>query len=493
MAKVRVRMYRQGLGDCFLLTFNPGTQPVHMLIDCGSLGATTTGVKIKQVVENIFNETKGNGTRGHLHLLVVTHEHHDHVSGFGSQQAVFDQIDVDNVWVAWTENPSDPDAQDLKVFEEDLMEAVALSSRALIDNTSPVAAERQALKDAGQGARSLLQFLGELPEGNAPLGFDFKAPLDLTMDYACKKAGGPPEFLEPEQVIEPAWLPGVRFYVLGPPRSKTALTNLGSHQSPELYHLAAQFSHALATSGRFCASDLAYGPYRDALDPADRQAFDSTLPFDARFRYELDDRENRERFLAEYDDPTADWRRIDYDWLAGADDLALQLDNVTNNTSLVLAIELVADERVLMMVADAQLGNWLSWDALTFEVPQPNGTIKNVKAEDLLKRAALYKVGHHSSHNATINDRGLELMQRDDLVAIIPVDSTLAHNKKPHPWIMPADALYTALIRKAAGRVLRSDTGWPAEKPDSMTDAEWAATKANPNIVIDPLFIDVLF
>jgi hypothetical protein len=57
---------------------------------------------------------------------------------------------------------------------------------------------------------------------------------------------------------------------------------------------------------------------------------------------------------------------------------------------------------------------------------------------------------------------------------------------------MPAEELYNALIRKAAGRVLRSDTGWPVDKPDTMTDAEWAATKANPNITVGPLFIDVL-
>ena len=37
--RVRVRMYRQGLGDCFLLTFGEGAAARHALIDCGSLGA----------------------------------------------------------------------------------------------------------------------------------------------------------------------------------------------------------------------------------------------------------------------------------------------------------------------------------------------------------------------------------------------------------------------------------------------------------------------
>jgi hypothetical protein len=54
---VRVRMYRQGLGDCFLLTFDPDGTPVHMLIDCGTLGATTTGVRMAEVVANIRKTT----------------------------------------------------------------------------------------------------------------------------------------------------------------------------------------------------------------------------------------------------------------------------------------------------------------------------------------------------------------------------------------------------------------------------------------------------
>src|SRR5688572_5775583 len=101
--KVRVRMYRQGLGDCFLITFDVGGDEKHMLIDCGTLGATTTGVKLDKVVENIATTTGG-----HLHLLVATHEHLDHVSGFRSQDDKFKDMQIDHVWLAWTENPTDP-------------------------------------------------------------------------------------------------------------------------------------------------------------------------------------------------------------------------------------------------------------------------------------------------------------------------------------------------------------------------------------------------
>src|SRR5215472_4174819 len=94
LPKVRVRMYRQGLGDCFLLTFNPGGDEKHILIDCGTLGAKITNVKMPNVVADI-NKT----TKGHLQLVVATHQHHDHLSGFGKLSEQFSRANnkqIDN-------------------------------------------------------------------------------------------------------------------------------------------------------------------------------------------------------------------------------------------------------------------------------------------------------------------------------------------------------------------------------------------------------------
>src|SRR5687768_2131673 len=62
------------------------------------------------------------------------------------------------------------------------------------------------------------------------------------------------------------------------------------------------------------------------------------------------------------------WRRIDDDWLDSAGEFALQLDSYTNNTSLAMAIELKGTGKVLLFVADAQAGNWISWAGLSWEV-----------------------------------------------------------------------------------------------------------------------------
>src|SRR4029077_9484798 len=144
-------------------------------------------------------------------------------------------------------------------------------------------------------------------------------------------------------------------------------------------------------------------------------------------------------------------------------ELALQLDSSTNNTSLALAIERISDGKVLLFPADAQQGNWLSWhgDKMVWQV-QEGGRKREVKIGDLLARTVFYKVGHHSSHNATAKAKGLELMtQEDELTAFIPVDRAVALTRNPKgSWKMPARNLYLRLLQKCQGRVMRSDRGW---------------------------------
>ena len=169
-------------------------------------------------------------------------------------------------------------------------------------------------------------------------------------------------------------------------------------------------------------------------------------------------------------DPDQAWRRIDGDWLSAASDLALQLDSATNNTSLVIALEMESGE-VLLFAADAQVGNWLSWQDLSWTV---NG--KQVIGPELLSRAVFYKVGHHGSHNATLRDEGLEEMTQLR-VAMIPVDHDMALKKR---WgAMPFDALMKRLSQVAKDAVLRIDQPLP---PGTQAD-----------IKEDPLYFEARF
>ncbi len=341
--RVRVRMYRQGLGDCFLITFDVGGSEKHMLIDCGTLGATTTGVKLEKVVADIKTTTNN-----HLDLLIATHEHLDHVSGFRSQDDVFKKMKIDHVWMAWTEDPKDDLAKKIVKYKNDLGVALKQASAALQSPSASAAAKKN-----GEAIDSILGFFDD--DGAQPVGASkFSPTVDEAMDFIRKGTGGKTEHRLPGEVIEETWLPGFRFFVLGPPKDETALYNLGEHGSSELYSLANSLRLA---SFRFAAGKPAAQAF--GADGEELNAFAESVPFDVRFRRESDSPETTQMF-ADYLEKD-EWRQINEDWLNVASDLALQLDSATNNTSLALAIERVADGKVLLFPADAQEGNWVSW------------------------------------------------------------------------------------------------------------------------------------
>jgi hypothetical protein len=489
-AKVRIRMYRQGLGDCFLLTFFTGKErnEVHMLIDCGSIGKGETGAEMEDVIEDIRKTTDD-----HLHTLVVTHEHADHVSGFNNrleQKRRFEAFTIENVWLAWTENrESVLDAQiPPSKIKDDTLTALALTVQTIRNKADSSPEEGRVLQDLAAAADLLGLGAGPLGDDQilAAAGPD-DPPLTVNgaMKYASGLAGKDPEYLKPGDM---KLLDGWRFYVLGPPQAYNQLKRL--EDEGELYLSASQLAGTLAASGPFLASSQQLDQYRKGLDGNTRGQFDAGFPFDARFRIETENEDNSEAYkhlaLAYERDG---WRRIDYDWLASIGDLALQMDNMTNNTSLVLAMECLEDGRVLLFPGDAQLGNWETWDGtldatsdhqypIKFRVPKPRGRadeLVEVSSTDLLKKTVFYKVGHHSSHNAT-TIAGLEKMntgadgkisREQTLVAVIPVDSKTAANKGTKGWNMPDPELYLALLEKTQGHVLRSDMGWPFIKDDS--------------------------
>jgi len=492
LPRVRVRMYRHGLGDCFLLTFNTGADERHVLIDCGTLGAKTTGVKLPDVLADIDKTTNG-----HLHLLVATHQHQDHLSGFGKLSDLFNPAkskQIDNVWLAWTEDPKDKLANQLGKVRDDMALAVKSAAQAMRATGGDT--------ETANAIDSLLGFFGEtsvaLGAAGSGDGATFAAAAKNSMDTArgiAKQVG----YRKPgEPAIELDWLPGFRFYVLGPPRNLDAIHDTGEHGSSELYALTAITRAALQQMG---ADKKAA-----ASDDSSAEA-----PFDKRFQLARTDSLIVEAFGKTYLDPSQSWRSVDTDWLNGASALAIQLDKFTNNTSLVIAIERIADGRVLLFPGDAQEGNWISWHdpSIQWEVTGSDGKSRTVTANELLARTVFYKVGHHSSHNATAKAKGLELMTSEsELTAFIPVDREVALGRSPKgTWKMPARQLYRRLLDKCQGRVVRSDIGWAVNvKPGTKgteeefvalgSDADWGSwtksQQAATNVQIDANYIDFL-
>ena len=174
---------------------------------------------------------------------------------------------------------------------------------------------------------------------------------------------------------------------------------------------------------------------------------------------------------------TADWRRIDRDWLYSAEQLALDMSDYTNNSSLVLAFELGKGGKVLLFAADAQRGNWKSWAKKGWTEGGKKVTVKN-----LLSRTVLYKVGHHGSHNATLNGTAdadyanISWMAEGDhgreFTAMITAVRKWAETQDG--WDHPLKAIKDALLQKAGGRVFQTDTDFDTmEKPSGATAAEW--------------------
>src|SRR5262249_43445935 len=112
---VRIRMYRQGLGDCFLLTFQrKGQDDLNMMIDCGLLQGTENGPEIMQkVVEDIeatltLTKKIDGEEKKWLDVVVLTHEHTDHISGFAQARDAFERMHFGEVWAAWMEDEHHP-------------------------------------------------------------------------------------------------------------------------------------------------------------------------------------------------------------------------------------------------------------------------------------------------------------------------------------------------------------------------------------------------
>lgn len=428
---VAVRMYRGILGDCFLLRYeeegNPGKK--HILIDCGVLqGVKGARALMKAIVDDLLTTTQGV-----LDLLVVTHEHHDHLSGFMYEQDSFkSKFTVNEFWLAWTEDPGDPVAVALRAKFDKTKAGLA----ALASHTKVVA-----LKDSDTHLRTVVElsaFLGVDADGR-PTG---ASTLKMLKEKATPART---RYLEPGNVVAPVAVGRLNTYVLGPPRENDRLRKdlpsagaakevyLSNHQDAQVLKLKLDQLNDLPIE----SADLPFaGPHH--------------RPLDAIALGQPKAMTNTQRL---YYDTKKTSRKIDDEWRTSAESMALKMDSDTNNTSLVLAFEL-PDKQVLLFPGDAQVGNWLSWGDQPYPWPSVPGRT-GLTIDDILARVTLYKVGHHCSHNATLRQLGLEKMTDPRLVAMIPLVRAAAEQ---NGWNMPYPELYAALKARTRQHVVIGDS-----------------------------------
>ncbi|CAN7596006.1 hypothetical protein [Polaromonas sp. LjRoot131] len=465
--RLAIRMYRHGLGDCLLLRFSrKGMDTFNVLIDCGIIMVATDAKKKMEAVVNDI--AKACAKR--IDVVVMTHEHWDHASGFSTQHArsLFDEIEIGEVWYGWTEDPTSELGQRLRKERAEKVKALTLAVRAL--NLSSSLAAKKRVK----GLTSILGFFG-IDHKAQSLGVD--KPIQKTRDafeYLMKRRGVKTRYLYPDK--PPISIPGVadaRVFVLGPPQNEAQIKKSApSKKDREVYELASEAS--LATSlgaafGRVAGVESANGAADDC-------------PFDATLHMSKSSDLYKQLVGETWDAPGQEWRQIEEDWTQAAETLALNLDSHTNNTCVVLAFEFSDTGEVFLFPADAQVGNWLSWQDLRWRAKTSAG-VTEVTGPELLERTVFYKVGHHGSHNATLRKLGLEQMTSEDLLAFIPVIEGEAVKSR---WLnMPFSPLLERLKTKTGGRLLRSDSDIPAAA-DLSALPKSARTKFLKQVAVGP-------
>lgn len=462
--QVVVRMYRRILGDCFLIRTIHDGRPWHALIDFGILQGSPGRRERHQAILDDLKATTG----GRIDLLVCTHEHADHLSGFGAGWERFfggaDQqpdFEVGTIWMAWTEDADDPDGKVLQEGRLRALRAVRLADAAArtdhaIAATHEAGIVREFLRfvpgayDAADEDGDGMALAGRMRVAEVMKGLAAKVPRGGFLSPGQTRAAGP-----------------LVAHVLGPPRATGRLSRSDPRAGAarEVYLATPEIAVPVEEEGgRLLRRAMDEGPVRAPaalLALATSQAAAASAPsrvFAVHHGVALD-RDEPPTFepAAGYFAPENAWRRIDRAWINAASELALKLDSDTNNTSLALAFSL-PDGQVLLFPGDAQVGNWLSWADQDYPAAPPDGATTEdapkLGIRQILSRVTLYKVAHHGSHNATLRDEGLELMTDPRLAAMVPVDREVASSQE---WAMPFPMLLARLREKTGGRIVLGD------------------------------------
>jgi beta-lactamase superfamily II metal-dependent hydrolase len=480
---VTVRMYCMGTGDCFLVKFRSGRENIFtMMIDCGSCRGDKNDFApyIKDLAGSLTNNT--------IDLLVVTHEHNDHVNGFDKCYDIFKKLTIKEAWFAWTEDPGDPTgaAAALKAKQQKMKEGLRHAMTAIKKNqkTFNAGKSHNAYKvPLGDNQAAFLTGLDTLASINlsdtANENAD-KAPLPgmRKIKELLKEKGVRTRYLSPGDCFPMPPLPGIVFYVLGPPAEKEYIYKDGK-MGTDVYNKSLGLSNSALSVNAFIGltkgcthNDLPFASvYVDDPPPAQAgrlaksrmrgpndvsQAETAAAPVG----------KGSDDVIDAYYDKKNDWRRIDDDWLNGAGALALRLNSHINNTSLVLAIEFTASKKVLLFPGDAEFGSWESWHLIQEWMTRGAGGVP--WAQDLLNRTVFYKVGHHLSYNGTALEKGILMMKDRQLAAM----ATLDRHRIAKGWTstMPNKYLLQELIKRTQGKLFIMDEFEVAGAPSTRLD-----------------------
>ena len=356
--------YNVGFGDCILLrvTYSDDSRR-HVLFDFGSTAMPETlepparanrkraAPRDLEEVANRISDDCG----GSLDVVVVTHRHRDHISGFaGKPGKVMAGLQPKLVLQPWTEDPVIPEdatgrpskgspssERGMRLGDVRLgLHQMELAAEQVV----AVVSQMEARKGVSRTVRRQIEALGMNNIKNREAVENIQ------------KLSGQHRYLAFGDILDVSTLlPGVTIDVLGPPTldQSSEVAKMAEVDPVEFWHLA-------ATRPRSAQSKA--GRLFPRVEPM------TTPPQEARWVIPKIDSMRAEELLS----------------------LVRIMDSVLNNTSLILYLTI--GKARLLFPGDAQLENWRY--ALQ-SAPNSNEILET------LAQTTVYKVGHHGSLNAT--------------------------------------------------------------------------------------------
>jgi hypothetical protein len=443
-----MRMYQVGFGDCLVFTFEydtalaDGRNVRHILVDFGStrrpMGWKSLNTTAKQIKDH---------TNGELDVVVVSHRHKDHLSGFSDPAFVqsFMAADFPKLVVrSWTERPElATDARTGPALA--MAEAFGLGPKSLALLGQLGSAQRfandLASKLKGASDRSLAAEVEQIADdqlNNAEAVGQLNAWAGQDGRYLSY---GLPSGIE-------AVIPGITVRVMGPPTvdQHPKVTHQRSRDPNEFWMIyqglvdglpaielideaADDTSEAVPdTAVSIAAAAVGAGATvgQQVVEPR-TSAPPVGEPGPTRWLTDRMGRQNLNAFLR----------------------VVNLLDDVLNNTSVILLIDVPTPEGPLRLLlpGDAQIENW------EYALKLAPDRAANL---ELLREVDVYKVGHHGSRNAT--PRTLFHLWADTGRPLVGLMSTKSgvHGKTPATFV-PRQTLVAALDTRTNERLYSTE------------------------------------